>query len=139
MSNKINEQDFADFDMAPQPREVELTDRKGEPIGMTVTVVSKYDDRFQKALDQMQRKAAVARQKGRNLSADDQIDNLQRAFIARIDGWTVSGPMKEKVGDLSFNPRNAKTIFFGLGKFSAAIRDQIDRVATELDQGFDDE
>lgn len=130
---------FGDFDMEAPPRDVELKDRHGKPIGLTVTVVARQSDKYQRAFKAMKNRVYHTQQKGKNLTADERFDNEERIFIARVSGWSISGALKEKVGDLDFNPSNAREIFFNTGPFGVRLREQIESVASELDEGFDEE
>lgn len=136
MTNKF---DLSDFDIAAKPREVSLKDRKGEPIGLTVTVVAKESVDYQKAIKKIKSKAHAKAAKGKQLTVEERFDSEEQIFVARLGGWKIKEPLKSKVGDLAFNFRNARELFFNTGPFGVAMREQIDAVAGEMDEGFDEE
>lgn len=139
MNAKSKNFDFSDFDMEAPPREAELHDRHGDPIGLTVTIVARQSDSYQKSLKAIKNRVYQAQQRGKNLTADDRFDNEERLFISRIQSWSIAEPLKGKVGDLAFNPQNVREIFYRTGAFGVALREQVERVAAELDEGFDSE
>lgn len=127
------------FDMSSPARDVDIVDRKGKKIGLTLTLLSDTDPKYTRVRDKIQHRMTQARLRGRSIKPAENESMEQELAAARIGAIKVAEPFKSTVGEVAHNKTNVIRLLFELGEFSSALRKQVDEAVRNMAEDFFDD